>query len=117
MKTKILIILALITCQITIAAARSNSPKGVDGPARSEWIAPLSRLAPVTPVEATFDDAMDVNPVTLIHSSLAPVTPKEATFDDIYSGKGSDVTISSPVNLKNRNASPPPCSVKYGCSL
>ena len=117
MKTKILIILALITCQITIATARSNSPKGADGPARSVWIAPLSRLAPVTPVEATFDDAIDVNPVTLSLPALAPVTPKEATFDDVYSGNGSDVTISAPVNQKSRNASPPPCSVKYGCSL
>ena len=126
MKTKFLIILALITCQITFAGSRNNSPKGADGPAKAEWTLPLLMLAPATPVEATFDDAIDSNPGALSLSSIAPVTPKEATFEDLPAGNRGNNTVSTPVNQKSnaidkgktgRNAFPPPCSVKYGCSL
>jgi len=78
MKNKIIIILALITLNINLVSARNNSPKGVDGPAKSEWSVPLAYIAPVTPAEATFEDSADVNQVVSSLSSLAPVTPKDA---------------------------------------
>jgi hypothetical protein len=126
MKTKILIILAIIASSITIATARSNSPKGADGPSRSEWTIPLSLLAPATPAEATFDDATEGNSVTGTVTTVAPVTPEEATFEEILTGDERNNSVSTPLNQNTnsidkgktgRNAFPPPCSVKYGCSL
>jgi hypothetical protein len=126
MKTKFLIILALIVCQLTFAGTRNNSPKGADGPAREQWSLPLLMLAPATPVEATFDETVDSNPGTLSMSAVAPVTPREATFEDLPAGNAVSSTVSAPANQKpnatdkgkaGHNAFPPPCSVKYGCSL
>ena len=117
MKTKLILILVLISLNINLVCARTNSPKGAEGPAKSEITVPVALLAPITPAEATFDDATDVNPVML---SLAPVTPKEASFEEIIT------PISSPVNQKVQTiekgktvhpAFPKPCNAKYGCSL
>jgi hypothetical protein len=125
MKTKIIIVLALITLNINLVSARNNSPKGVDGPAKSEWTASFTLLAPVTPTEATFEDVIAVNTGTTYLSSLAPVTPKEATFEEITSGEQT-ITVSVPVNQKVKTiekgktvhpAFPVPCDAKYGCSL
>ena len=125
MKTKIIIVLALISLNINLVSARNNSPKGVDWPAISESTISLILLAPVTPAEATFEDATDVNPVFSSLSSLAPVTPEEATFEEINSGEQTPM-VSGPVNQKIETiekgktvypASPVPCDAKYGCSL
>jgi hypothetical protein len=125
MKTRIIIVLALITLNINLVSARNNSPKGVDGPAISEWTVSFSLLAPLTPTEATFEDATDVNISTTNIPSMAPVTPDEATFEEINTGEQT-TTVSSPVNQKVEttekgktvhSAFPVPCDVKYGCSL
>jgi len=126
MKTKIIIILALITLNINLVSARNNFPKGVDGPAKSELTSSLSLQAPVTPAEATFEDATDVNPVFSSLSSLAPVTPKYASFEELTSGEETITKTSTPESRKVETtekgktahpAFPVPCDAKYGCSL
>jgi len=126
MKTKLIIILALIILNIDLVSARIISPKGVDGPAKSEAIVSVALLAPVTPTEATFEEVTDVNPVVSSISSFAPVTPKEASFEDITSIEETNPTLSSPLNQKMKTIEkgktvhpdfPLPCDAKYGCSL
>jgi len=126
MKTRIIIILALITLNINLVSARINFHKGVEGPAKSEMTVSVASLAPVTPAEATFEDALYKNPVISFVSSLAPVTPKDASFEEIASGEETNIPVSSPVNQKVETiekgktvhpALPLPCDAKYGCSL
>jgi len=125
MKTKIIIVLALISLNINLVSARNNSPKGVDGAAKSEWTVSSTLLAPVTPTEATFEDVTAGNTGTAYLFSLAPVTPEEATFEEINSDEQTPM-VSGPVNQKIETiekgktvypASPVPCDAKYGCSL
>jgi hypothetical protein len=119
MKTKLIIIIAFITLNINLVSARTNSPKGVEGPAKSEMSVPVALLLPVTPAEATFEDAPDMTPGFNM-LSLGPVTPKVATFEDTVT------TVSLPVNQKMQPIEkgktmhrdfPYPCDAKYGCSL
>ena len=65
MKTRIIIVLALIISNINLVSARNNPLKGVDGPEKSVWTVSLTLLAPVTPTEATFEDLKDLNRVFL----------------------------------------------------
>jgi hypothetical protein len=51
-------------------------------------------LAPVTPAEATFEDAVEVNSTTINLSVLAPSVPKIADFSD-----GAPSTEMSRINL------------------
>jgi hypothetical protein len=120
MKTKLIVILALITLNINLVSAHINSPKGDEGPAKSEVTVPVALLAPVIPAEATFEDATDMNPVVSILSSIAPVTPKEASFEE------TTPAVTSPVNQKIQTIEkektvhpdfPLPCDAKYGCSI
>jgi len=126
MKTKIIIILALTTLNINLVSARNNSPKGADGPSKSDFSVSLSVLAPVTPSEATFEDATDINPAPTALSSLAPVTPKDAFLDEITSVEETNTPLSTPVDQKVETiekgksvhpAFPFPCDAKMGCSL
>jgi hypothetical protein len=126
MKTRIIIILALITLNINLVSADNNTRKGIDGPVITEITISLSFLAPVTPAEATFEDALYRNPVVSFVSSLAPVTPKDASFEEIASGEETNIPVSAPVNQKVETiekgktvhpALPLPCDAKYGCSL
>ena len=125
MKTKIIIVLALISLNINLVSARNNSPKGVDGPAKFEWTVSSTLLAPVTPTEATFEDVTDGNPVPSSINSLAPDVPKEASFEDLTSGEGASPASASgnqeekPIE-KGKTVHPSfplPCDAKYGCSL
>jgi hypothetical protein len=119
MKTIVITLLAFITLNISSATARSNSPKGTDGPSNSEFSIPLSLLAPVTPAEATFEETDSTPDLTGI-TSLAPVTPKDATFEEITT------PVSLPVHQNSKSIEkgksphydfPLPCDAKYGCSL
>jgi hypothetical protein len=74
MKTKIIIILSFLALNLNFALA------GNDKPAEFKTQTNVSKLAPVTPQEATFNDIVPEPSVTL--TSLAPVAPKEATFGD-----------------------------------
>jgi hypothetical protein len=127
MKTRIIIILALITLNFNLLSASNNSPKRVDGPSKSEMITLVTILAPVTPAEATFEDATEMNPVAPFLSSLAPVTPVDASFEEeLPSGEETQPTFSAPVNQKGEaidkgktmhSEFPLPCDAKYGCGL
>lgn len=74
MKTKIIIIAAVLFLQAGFLFAGNES---TSAPVASP-IATI-RLAPTTPVEATFEEVAFVNEC----SALVPVTPWEATFEDM----------------------------------
>ena len=84
MKAKIFLITALLSVSISFLFA--GSPNTIIIKSHSMTIEirlfdDLSRLAPETPIEATFDDS-DPRPAPDI-ARLAPITPKEATFEDL----------------------------------
>jgi len=54
-------------------------------------------LAPVTPVEATFEDATEASAFAFDFSYLSPATPDEADFSDVVPEKNIDLTILAPV--------------------
>jgi len=125
MKTKIIIILVLTTLNINLVSAFNYSPKGTDGPSKSSASVPSVMLAPITPSEATFEDATELIPVTSSLTSLAPVVPKEASFEELSCGEGVN-PASAPGNQEEKPiekgktvhpAFPLPCDAKYGCSL
>jgi hypothetical protein len=120
MKTKLIIILAITFLNINLLSAHIYSAKRVEGPTTSLVTFSVTSFAPVTPAEATFEDATDMNPVVSSIESLAPVTPEVATFEETVT------TVSAPVNQKVQTIKkgktvhyefPLPCDAKYGCSL
>ncbi|MCX6247008.1 MAG: hypothetical protein NTW10_04690 [Bacteroidetes bacterium] len=128
MKTRILVILALITLNVSFVFADNNNTnrKGFEGPSVTEFSAPVTVLAPVTPMEATFEDTPEVNHLLQPVSSLAPSTPKEATFEEISALDEStfEGTVqsnrNSEINKKGQHVHPDfplPCDAKYGCGL
>jgi hypothetical protein len=69
MKTTTIILAALLVLQVNfLFASGDNAPMANTNAAMT--------LAPVTPVEATFEEMTAVN-------VLMPITPAEATFDDM----------------------------------
>jgi hypothetical protein len=77
MKTIKMIITAVITLQAGILfAGNENSSASVSN---ENSAISVEYLVPVTPKEATFEEAVIINDLT----SLAPATPVEATFGDI----------------------------------
>lgn len=58
----------------------------------------ITSLAPVTPKEATFEDA-----VTADFSNLAPETPAEATFNDALQTDTLSIRSLAPVNPSEAN--------------
>jgi hypothetical protein len=78
MKSTTIIIAAVLALQMNILFAGSKS--SYETPVTNEN-SPLSliSLAPITPLEATFDD----NATLTVYDVLAPVTPTEATFEDM----------------------------------
>ena len=124
MKTKLILILAIIFLNINLLSAHSYSATSVEGPTTSEATLSVASLAPVTPSEAIFEDATDINPIVSTVLNLAPVTPKVATFEEFTDEK--ITTVSAPVNQKVQTIEkgktvhyefPLPCDAKYGCSL
>ena len=75
MKTSVLTLAAVLTLTATLVFAGNKSM--VNTPAGSETIA--LRIAPVTPVEADFEEMVPVNDFR----ELAPTTPAEATFEEV----------------------------------
>lgn len=119
MKAILISILAIVTVNISAFSARPVSTKGTDGPNTTEYSVILSDLAPVTPSEATFDDA-DLNAGLIDILSLAPVTPKEATFEETVTLPSSPVRENLKPIEKGKSLHydfPVPCDAKYGCSL
>jgi hypothetical protein len=80
MKTMTLTIAAVLALQVNVLfAGNDNAP----APVKNENSAiNMALLAPVTPLEATFEDLTPVNEL----AGLVPVPPTEATFED-FSGE------------------------------
>jgi hypothetical protein len=95
MKATTIIIAAVLSLQVSLLFAGNNETKSVV----NNDIVPLNinTLAPVTPVEATFEEATCPGSVTFNYTTLAPVTPEEADFSDVVPEKKIDFTILAPV--------------------
>jgi hypothetical protein len=115
MKTRISIILALIALNIQLVSADNNFIKDYDGPAKSNLSFSFESLAPVTPEEATFEDAYDLNPMIISVPSLAPVTPENASFEEIKSGEEGIKVISIPANQNKVETLEKGRTVKTSC--
>ncbi|HNY01086.1 MAG TPA: hypothetical protein PKG48_00785 [Bacteroidales bacterium] len=91
MKTFTIILASLLIFQTSIlfAGNESNTPKnGMETTTLN-----LAALAPVTPAEATFEDAPAVPDL----STIAPVPPAEADFDDTLPNPLADPSGLAPV--------------------
>jgi hypothetical protein len=76
MKTKIISLLTILALNFSISFANTNVTFTEIKPVERTLI----KLAPVSPVEADFNDLVPV--ANASSTILLPVTPKEATFDD-----------------------------------
>ena len=95
MKATTIIIAAVLFLQVSVLFAENNeaSPAVFNVPVSFN----MNALAPVTPTEATFEDATESNAFTFNFSDLAPVTPVEADFSDVVPEKNLDLTMLAPV--------------------
>ena len=95
MKETSIIIAALLTLQVSFLSADNiESNPTLYNEAVS---VNMNILAPVAPIEATFEDATETNAFTFNFSVLTPVTPVEADFSDVVPEKNIDLTILAPV--------------------
>jgi hypothetical protein len=128
MKTRILIILALISVNVSFVFAgnANTNRKSFESPSATDFSTQTTMLAPVTPMEATFEDTPEPDQLLQPVSSLAPVTPKEATFEETPA-EGASACLrtlqsyrNSEINKKGQHVHPDlplPCDAKYGCGL
>ena len=95
MKATTIIIAVVLFLQVSVLLAGNNETS----PAVSNEAVSfsLTALAPVTPEEATFEDATESNAFAFNFLDLAPVTPVEADFSDVVPEKNLDMTILVPV--------------------
>jgi hypothetical protein len=77
MKATTVIIAAILALQVNILFA-GNETVSAPGTTDNTLIS-AAILAPVAPVEATFEEAILINE----NANLVPVTPSEATFEDV----------------------------------
>jgi hypothetical protein len=126
MKTRILIVLSLISLNISFVSAENNTRKSLEGPAASDNALFVESLAPVTPAEATFEESSELHTVVSPVVPIAPETPKDASFEEFTPGNETHSNGTVPVNQKLETnqkeqtvhpAFPKPCDVKYGCGL
>jgi hypothetical protein len=95
MKATSIIIAAVLSLQFSLLFAGNDETRSI---ANNEAVSnSLTTLAPVTPVEASFEDAELTNTFNYSISVLAPVTPVEADFSDVVPEKNIDLTILAPV--------------------
>ncbi len=77
MKATTIIIAAALTLSLNVLYASNDN---ITAPvANTNTTITLTSLAPIVPMEATFEDAIDMTDF----ASLAPSTPTEAQFEDI----------------------------------
>jgi hypothetical protein len=118
MKTRILLILALVTLNISFVSAdnNNNNRKGFEGPSAAEFSVPLTILAPVTPMEATFEDTQEANHTVISVITLAP-------FEEITSSEEAGTIQGNQNSEPDKKGQPvhpdfpSPCDAKYGCGL
>ena len=95
MKATIIIIAAVLSLQASVLFAKNNETSPIT---KNEAVHfNMNVLAPVTPGEATFEDATESIGYDFNFSDLAPVTPFEADFPDVVSENIIDITILAPV--------------------
>ena len=95
MKAKSIISAAVLFFQVSFLFAGNNETASTANNESS--FGTISTLAPVTPMEATFEETTITNAFTLNATTLAPVTPVEADFSDVVPEKNIDLTILAPV--------------------
>ena len=95
MKSTTIIFTAVLSLQISVLFAGSNETISMLN--EETVFCPTCLLAPVTPIEATFEEAELTNTFTFDFSALAPVTPEEADFSDVVPEKNMDFSILAPV--------------------
>ena len=95
MKAISIIIAAILSLQVSfLSAGNIETNPTLSNEAVSVNI---NLLAPVTPVEATFEDATEASAFSFDFSYLSPATPDEADFSDVVPEKNIDLTILAPV--------------------
>jgi hypothetical protein len=95
MKATTIIIAAVLSLQVSFLSAGNNDLNPNVNNETSLYN--IEMLAPVTPAEATFEDATETVALNFDLSLLAPVTPMEADFSDVVPEKNIDLTILAPV--------------------
>ena len=81
MKTITIIIIAIFTLQVCSVFASGIDKKSGPGNSNITYVE-RNFLAPVMPVEATFEVVTETPVTTVDVIALAPVTPSEVTFED-----------------------------------
>ena len=95
MKATTIIIAVVLFLQVSVLFAGNNETSPV---VSNEAISfNMNVLAPVTPAEATFEDATESNAFAFNFSDLAPVTPVEADFNDNTEVPVNDFSALAPV--------------------
>jgi hypothetical protein len=95
MKATSIIIAAVLSLQLNVLFAGNDETRSITNNEAVSYS--LTTLAPVTPAEASFEDAELTNTFNYGISVLAPVTPVEADFSDVVPEKNIDLTILAPV--------------------
>ena len=95
MKATTITIEAVLFLQVSVLFAGNNETRSI---LNNEAVSfNTSILVPVTPSEATFEDATEISAFTFNFLILAPFTPVEADFSDVVPEKNIDLTILAPV--------------------
>ena len=95
MKATTIIIAAVLSLQVSVLFADNDKTRST---VNNETLSiNISTLAPVTPAEATFEDATETTAFSFDLSVLTPVTPKEADFSDVIPESSMTMTNLAPV--------------------
>jgi len=89
MKSATILLAAVLTLSLNVVFARTGGTAMI-----SETSSSRISIAPVTPVEATFEEMTDA---TATFTLLAPVTPAEADFSDAIPETTIDIAALAPV--------------------
>ena len=95
MKATTIIIAAVLSLQVSLLNAGNNETRSIVND--ETVLCPTRVLAPVTPIEAIFEETIVTNAFGFDFTTLAPVTPIEADFYDTIPEKNFDHTILVPV--------------------
>lgn len=106
MKTRILIITAILALGINISYSNTNASITSHRPVELRSDVEFLNLAPITPNEAAFEDGPESLPIMEVVLDLVPTTPKEADFDDVvtdpsdYSNLAPTAPLTAPFDEK-----------------
>ena len=96
MKTRIIIISAILAFNYTMILAKPIPGTVTESPLELRFNSLIPFLMPVSPKEATFGDGMDFYEATTTVSILALVPPGEAGFNDVIPEPATGNTIFAP---------------------